>query len=191
MTRSRSCPGRGAGRVPRFALRAGAAAGAVAATWILSAAPAGASLTGPCSASGTIGGRTYDPKVVDEVELPLEGDVAWTGSVPGEEGTERPISGEVTVDVPGGIGITVAGKWEKTSDTYSNQGTYHYEFPSVLEGVKIPVSGFHQEPGQPRCEGSVTVQLGDGGFGNPVAIPSLVLTALSATMLVVAVRGGA
>lgn len=165
---------------------AAAAAGAIP---LLAAAPAGAELSGPCEATGTIGGQTYDPKQVNRVELPLEGDVAWTGSIAGEG--ERTIKGHVKAKLPGGIGEVTIGSWDKQSSTYSNADVYSYDFPSVLEGIEVPVSGSHEEPGQPPCKGSVTVVLGDGGFGNPASIPALVLTALSATTLVVAVRGGA
>lgn len=168
-----------------------AVAGIAGGVPLLVAAPAHAELTGPCSASGVIDGTTYDPKTGDEFDIPAEGDVEWQGSVPGaDEEASRPISGEVKVKLPGGIGEATIDTWNSDSETYANSGTYHYELPSVLEGIEIPITGFHEEPGV-RCDGSVTVTVGDGGFGNPASIPALVLTALSAAMLVVSVRGGA
>lgn len=168
-----------------------AVAGFAGAVMLLGATPADAKLDDPCSASGVVDGETYDPKVTDEAEgLPASGDVAWQGAVDSPSApAERAVSGEVVVDLPGGIGSVTVGSWGDTSDEYAKNGTYEYDVPSVLEGIPIPVSGYHEEAGI-RCKGSITVTIGESGIGSPAAIPALVLTALSAVGLVVAIRAG-
>lgn len=170
-----------------------AAVGAAGVIPLLAASPADAKLSGPCEASGVLEGVEHNPKTEDDIDIPAEGDVAWQGSVPGGDdagkGPERAIKGEVKVKLPGGIGEATIDSWNKPSSTYSNSGDYHYELPSIIEGIPIPLTGFHEEAGV-RCDGSVTLTVGDGGFGNPATIPALVLTAISATLLIVSVRAG-
>jgi len=182
----------GAGTMPRRRWwRLAVLTAAVASALVLSAGPAAAKLDDPCTASGVIDGKTYDPKVSDEFDgLPRKGDVVWEGAVPEGDGSPRPTQGEVKVKLPGGIGEVTVGSWSNPEDTkYRNSDVYEYDLPAVVEGIPIPITGFHQEPGI-RCEGSVTVTIGDGGFGNPATIPALVLTALSAGLLVVSVKAG-
>jgi len=172
--------------------RLAAVPAAVALPLLLSAEPAAAELDGPCSASGVIDGTTYDPKTADEFDgLPRKGDVDWTGSVTPAEGPPRATKGHVKVKLPGGIGEVTVGSWSEPDDEeVSKSDVYEYDLPAVVEGIPIPITGVHEEPGV-RCEGSVTVTIGDGGFGNPATIPALVLTALSAGLLVVSVKAGA
>jgi hypothetical protein len=146
---------------------------------LISVGPAGASLDDPCTASGVIDGVTYDPKVMDEAEIPAEGDVNWTGSVPEGDGEERPIDGFVKVDLPAPLpDQELVGAWDSDSSTYSNSGTYHYELPSVLEGLEIRVYGEHNDAGF-SCSGAMTVTVEGGGIGNPATIASLVLMVIS------------
>jgi hypothetical protein len=164
-----------------------AAAGVVAAIPLLGAESAGASLTGPCEASGTLRstGDTYDAKTTDEVEIPREDDVDWSGQVPGS-GAQRNISGFVKVDLPAPLPDPEIGKWDGPSSKYQNSGTYHYEFPSVLEGFDIRVYGTHHDAGF-DCSGEVTVKLEGGGIGNPLTLVSLALTVFTILNLVLAV----
>ena len=164
-----------------------AATGVAAAIPLLMAAPAGASLSGPCEASGTLRshGKTYDAKTVDEAEIPREDDVDWSGQVPGDGG-QRNISGFVKVDLPAPLPDPQVGKWDGPSSLYNNSGTYHYEFPSVLEGFDIRVYGTHTDAGF-ECSGEVTVKLEGGGIGNPLTLASLALTVFTIINLVLAV----
>jgi hypothetical protein len=140
-------------------------------------APAGASLNGPCEATGTIKGVVYNPKTQDEVTIPRKDVVAWQGSVPGSG--ERNISGQVVVKMPPPFGEIPVGEWDGPSSLHSNKGNYTYDFPRVLVGLKVPVSGKHSEPGV-SCSGVVVVELeGPGPASNPAFIGSLVLTLFS------------
>jgi hypothetical protein len=50
------------------------------------------------------------------------------------------------------------------------------------------VSGFHQDAGLPRCEGSVTLTVKGGFFSSPAGPVAFVITALSAAGVVIAAR---
>lgn len=155
---------------------------------LLCAAPAQAALSGPCTASGTLKstGVDYDARIVNNVTIPLKDDVAWKGGVSSPSG-KRPISGQVRVKLPWPLPKVTIGSWGKSSDTHENAGTYHYDFPSVLGGYDIPLSGAHTEPGV-ICGGKVIVHFKGGGFGNPAVIGAFVLTVISGVMLVISFR---
>jgi hypothetical protein len=163
---------------------------------VLLAAPAGASLTGDCSATGRLlgQGRSYDAKSVDRVTLPLEDEVAWEAGVAGGddagEGPERQIQGEIRLKMPPGVpfGEITLGDWgPEPSTRYANADTYDYSLPSILGGATVHLSGEHLEGGAEVCSGSVEIEF-EGSFGNPLLYGSLVITALSAAGLVVAAR---
>ncbi len=158
------------------ALRLGAVALFGLAIPLLAASPAQAKLTGPCKASGTLDGKTYDPAVINSATIPRQGDVHWQGSIPGAG--KRPISGSVHVKLPWPIPDLTIGSWGKQSDTYSNSGVYHYNLPSVLAGIDFPVYGAHAEPGK-VCAGFVIVRLEGGGVKNPVVIGAFVIVLIS------------
>jgi hypothetical protein len=165
------------------------AAGIVAALPVLGASPAAADLTGPCAASGTLrsSGVTYDARTTHAATIPLAGDVKWNGSVPGGSG-KRKISGRVYVKMPPPLGTVRIGAWSKESSRRANDGTYHYDFPSVLAGIDIPVTGSHTEPGV-KCSGTVVVRFeGSGGFGNPAVAGTFALTVISGIALIVSFR---
>lgn len=170
-------------RWARLLLAAGFGAGLV----IANAAPAPASLDGPCRASGTFakGGLTVDPKTTDEVEIPRKDDVAWKANVPGSG--KRRISGSVQVGFPPPIGDITVGSWGKQSSKYSNADTYSYDLPSVLAGFDIPVSGTHTERGF-TCSGSVVVRVEGGGLKNPAALASLAFTVVSGLGVFLSIR---
>jgi hypothetical protein len=67
-------------RIAAVSIADALAGAAFLASLVLTASPAGASLTGACQASGTLVSagtptRTYNPKVVDTVTVPRAGDV--------------------------------------------------------------------------------------------------------------------
>ena len=157
--------------------------------WVLAlgASPAGANLTGPCEASGTLAaaGITVDAKTVDKVTVPRKDDVAWKASVPGQG--RRSISGSVDVGFPPPIGKITVGEWASDSKTYSNSDTYSYDLPSVVAGFDIPVTGTHHDQGF-TCSGSVIVRVEGGGLKNPAALASLAFTVISAAGVSLALR---
>ena len=147
-------------------------------TLVLTATAADASLTGACRASGTLVSpgtptRTYDPKTVDEVTIPRKGDVHWQAST-GVSG-DRTATGDVRIEFPPPIGKVTIGEWGKNGKKVGrpgNSGVYHYSLPSLIEGIKIPVSGEHHEPGI-NCAGAVVVQVKGR---SPLAWVALALT---------------
>ena len=170
---------------------AGALGGAVVvATVLVTAAPAGASLTGRCAASGTLRSRgiptrTYNPKVVDAATIPRKGDVAWQGST-GVSG-DRAATGEVSIKFPPPIGNVHLGEWGKNGKKIGrpgNSGVYHYDLPSLIAGIKVPVSGEHHEPGI-DCAGTVVVQIKGR---SPLAWVSLALTVVTVLNLALVMR---
>ena len=179
----------------RINIRAGLFAGVIflgtcAGAVEVSAAPAGASLTGACQASGTLVNTgkpsvTYNPKTVDKVKIPRKGDVEWKGST-GKTG-KRAATGEVRVKFPPPIGKVTVGQWGKDGKTISapgNSGTYHYSLPSIIAGIKIPVSGEHHEPGI-DCAGAVLVEI-EGH--SPLAWASLALTLITVMNMALIMR---
>jgi len=172
-------------RLLRLVLVAGLAGGTLA----LGAAPAGASLKGPCKATGTFaaGGFTVDAKQTDKVTIPRKDDVSWAGRVPARRQGTRHISGSVDVDFPPPIGKIRVGTWSSDSDTYQNADTYTYDLPSVIAGFDIPVTGVHHDAGF-TCSGKVTVRVDGGGLKNPAALASLAFTAISVLGVSLALR---
>jgi len=142
------------------------------------ATPADAALTGPCVATGTLKqtGVEYNSRTVNKVVIPRTGDVLWKGAVPGAG--RRPISGHVQLKLPWPIPAYDLGTWGKSSDTHANSGKYHYDLPSVLAGIDMPVSGSHTEPGI-RCAGVVVVRLKGGGISNPAVIGAFAVLVIS------------
>jgi len=159
-------------------------------TAVVTAGPAGASLTGACKAQGTVVSpgkptRTYDPKVVDKVTVPRKGDVHWQAST-GVKG-DRTSNGEVRVKFPPPVGKVVVGEWGKNGKKVGrpgNSGTYHYSLPSLIAGIKVPVSGEHHEPGI-DCSGAVVVSV-EGH--SPLAWVSLALTVFTVVNMALVMR---
>jgi hypothetical protein len=150
---------------------------------VLSAQPAGASLEGPCEASGTIDDETYNPRTQNDATIPREGTVDWQASVPGRG--ERDVEGKIYAKIgPTDVNI---GSWGDSSTKHENSGQYDYDFPSVLSGLKVPVSGYHKEPGI-ECSGSMVVQLEGSTWTNPVLLGSIALTIVSVVNVALAVR---
>jgi hypothetical protein len=176
-------------RIPALACRFAVLAGSLAVA-VAGAGPAGASLTGACKAQGTVVStgtptRTYDPKVVDKATVPRKGDVHWQAST-GVTG-DRTATGEVRVKFPPPIGKVVVGEWGKNGKKVgrpANSGIYHYSLPSLIAGIKVPVSGEHHEPGI-NCYGAVVVSV-EGH--SPLAWVSLALTVVTVMNLALVMR---
>lgn len=153
------------------------------------AAPAGAALTGGCQASGTLvqTGKRYVAVTTNFAKIPRSGDVKWKGSVP-VPATKRAAVGEVQVKFPWPVGDVEIGHWGKDgkkTGSNANAGTYHYDFPSVIAGVKVVVHGRDQEPSGVLCRGSVVVQI-EGT--SPLAWASLALTIVMVLNLALTIR---
>lgn len=142
---------------------------------ILSATAAPATTTGPCTASGTINGTTYNA-TQKSVEIPKKGAVRWRGAINGTG--KRAINGKVYLELPAPFGKMVIGngEWDGPSSRYANTGVYKYDFPAALIGPKFVLSGNHAEKGTVVCTGTVTVQLEGSKTKNPLLIASLILT---------------
>jgi hypothetical protein len=153
------------------------------------AAPAGASLAGGCRASGTQleTAKSYDAVNTNFAKIPRTGDVKWKGSVP-VPATKRLAVGEVQVKFPWPVGNVEIGHWGKDgkqTGSNANAGTYHYDFPSLIAGVKAVVHGRDQEPSGVTCQGSVVVQIAGT---SPLAWASLALTVVMVLNLSLVIR---
>jgi hypothetical protein len=154
---------------------------------LLTSAPASATIKGPCTASGTIAGTTYDASSAS-VKIPRTGDVRWKGAINTGTG-RRQIEGKVYIKLPPPFGrVQLAGSWDGPSSRYANSGTYHYDLPSVLVGPKFTVFGHHAERGAVVCTGTIDVQLSGSAFKNPVLLASLALTVLAIVNFVLILR---
>jgi hypothetical protein len=156
---------------------------------VAAAGPAAASLTGGCQASGTQlqTGKSYNAVTTNFAKIPRSGDVKWKGSVP-VPATKRLAVGEVQVKFPFPVGDVEIGHWGKDgkkTGSNANQGTYRYDFPKVIAGIKVLVHGRDREPGGPTCAGSVVVQVAGT---SPLAWASLALTIVMVLNLSLAIR---
>jgi hypothetical protein len=153
------------------------------------AAPAGAVLTGGCTASGSLakgttagGPITVDPVTLPAgsvVKIPLADEVSWTGSVPAS-GPDRPISGFVKIDLPWPLSAISFKSWGGDTSKSANSGTTSYDLPSVTpRGVVFDVSGQHVDQGV-TCAGHVLVEVEGSAFDSPLTWAALGGTALSA-----------
>jgi hypothetical protein len=158
---------------------------------VLFASSASGTISGPCTASGTINGVTYDatqPSVV----IPRKGDVNWTGAIQNASGT-RNIEGKVYLKFPPPFGkIVVAnGDWNGSSSRNANSGKYHYDLPSALVGPKFTLYGHHAERGSVVCTGTIQVRLAGSRLKNPALLASLVLTVLAVVNMAFVARAKA
>jgi hypothetical protein len=111
----------------------------------------------------------------DVITVPLKDTIKWAGSEHGAKvgvpGPRRQINGHVKIDLP--IGAASIKSWHGSSVKYANTGHHSYNFPSVLGGLKVKLSGFHEDNGKRVCSGSVWLKLAGGGFSNPLESVSL------------------
>ena len=151
--------------------------------------PAGADLVGGCAATGMQqpSGKTYDAQKINFAKIPRVGDVQWKASVP-VPATKRAAVGEVQIKFPWPVGDVDVGQWGKDGKTTAlnrNQGTYHYDFPKLIAGIKILVHGRDAEPNGVTCRGSVVVQIAGT---SPLAWASLALTLVMVMNLSLTIR---
>jgi hypothetical protein len=163
----------------------------VASVPLLTATAAYAQLAGPCTGTGTINGKVYNPKIMNSITVPRgPADVHWRGTVTGSG--KRNIEGKVYLKLPPPFGNVVIGNgsWDGPSSRYANSGVYSYNLPSVLIGPKFTLFGHHAERGTIVCTGSVVVQISGSKLKNPAFIAALLLTvvALINVSLVIRVR---
>ena len=154
---------------------------------LLSAGSASATISGPCSASATIRGKSYNATQAKAV-IPRKGTVRWKGAVSTGSG-RRAIEGKVYLKLPPPFGkIVIAnGDWNGQSSRYRNSGSYDYDLPSVLVGPKFTLYGHHTEP-RGTCRGSIELSLSGSKWKNPVLLASLVLTVLALVNVSLVIR---
>jgi hypothetical protein len=142
---------------------------------MFTATAARATVDGPCTASGTINGTTYNADQT-AVEIPRKGAVRWKGAIAGSG--KRNIDGKIYLKLPAPFGDVAIGngRWSGPSSRYKNQGVYTYDFPAALIGPKYMLQGSHSERGAVVCTGVVEVTIAGSKARNPVLIASLVLT---------------
>jgi hypothetical protein len=117
----------------------------------------------------------------DVIDVPLKDTIKYAGSENGAKlstkGPRREIEGAVRIDMP--YGNVEIDSWGGSSTRYANTGTHAYDFPKILGGVKVKLSGYHKDAGTLTCSGSVYLRLAGGGFDNPLewaSLAGLVLT---------------
>jgi hypothetical protein len=155
---------------------------------VLTASSADATISGPCTATGTIAGKTYSAQQA-KVVIPRKGTVKWKGGISTGSG-KRNIEGKVKLKLPPPFGsyVVANGSWDGPSSRYSNQGSYDYDLPSVLVGPKFTLFGHHAERGATVCTGSVDIQLSGSKLKNPILLASLVLTVISVLNMALVIR---
>jgi hypothetical protein len=154
---------------------------------ILTASAAHATISGPCTASGTIAGKNYNATQSSAV-IPRKGDVHWKGAINQGSG-KRNIKGKVQLELPPPFGdLVVNGGWDGPSSRYRNQGTYHYDLPSIFVGPKFTLSGDHAERGTVVCTGTMDIRIAGSKLKNPILLASLVLTILAVLNLSLVIR---
>ena len=162
------------------------------------AAPAGADVVSPpgaCSGTGQwsragLDETTAEHSPSDVIVIPKADDVAWTGTVggaaPGDTGPERPISGEIVLDLP--LASVTLGDWNSDSELYGDADTYDYKLPSVLVGVEMLLHGTHSENGQEVCSGEVILRIDGDTFENPMTFVGIAGSVVSFAVLLLAGR---
>jgi hypothetical protein len=155
------------------------------------ASSASGTISGPCTASGTINGLTYNATQTSVV-IPRKGDVHWKGAITTGSG-KRDIEGKVYLKLPPPFGKIVVGNgsWNGPSSSSANKGVYHYDLPSVLVGPKFTLFGHHAERGRVVCTGTMDVRLAGSRLKNPALLASLVLTVLALVNMALVVRAKA
>jgi hypothetical protein len=147
---------------------------------------------GACYGTGHWEGSGQDESSKDHVpsdviKVPREDTVDWVGGIgdnkPPAEGPQRPIAGAVQLQVAGKW-ITI-DSWSKPGSKLANSGKHHYNLPSVLQGVKMKLKGFHAEASV-KCAGSVYVQVEGSATGNPLFWAGGALAVVMAGVLVYA-----
>ena len=162
----------------------------------IAAAPAAATIDGPCSGSGEFETGTKDggPFTVNAedvapgevIEVPIKDTVHWRGEITGVSG-EREYAGFVEVDLPWPFGAATVDTWGGTTEDTGNSGDKKYDLPSAVpRGVEFEVSGQHSEDGSVVCSGTVKVKVEGGAFDSPMAPVGIAGTVVSGVGLALA-----
>lgn len=139
-----------------------------------------ASLSGPCEATGTIRGSTYNAKslpdviIVDrEMSVPYSG--TYTAATAGEERSYA--GGSVRVAAVFGIKYTIASWGPGTTDKTTKADIYGVTFDERLPGgIEIPITGSHADTGPP-CSGDAVIMIeGEGTYDAFAFLFFLILT---------------
>jgi hypothetical protein len=166
----------------------------------LTPTPAGADVVDPpgsCPvlgrwAEGDLRERGRDHDTDDVIDIPINDVVRWQGRVGAaafaDTTDRRPISGRVEIELPLGQSRLV-DDWGGTSVKEANRGRYKYDLPFFFKGVKMKLSGHHDEDGRRVCSGSVYVQVEGSALSNPLTWAGIVGVVLSLLALVWAGRG--
>jgi hypothetical protein len=169
-----------------------------AAGLMFGAQPATADLVDPpgsCLAVATwtgagvsVDSSTANPDTV--VEIPRSDSVEWSTHLVGpQDGTERQISGSLTLALPVPLGAVTIDDWSGSSTTVADSGTRAYDLPALVPaGVVFKLQGEHHENGTLFCSGSASLRIAGGPFDSPLTWISLVMTALLGVGLLVAGR---
>lgn len=169
--------------------------GAVAVVAMGTAVPALATVDGDCEGTGKwetgldVTASRVQPG--DVIEMPLADKVTYTGAVLIPEPSQpRDVSGWIKVKVPWPINEVTVGSWPDTGTSIGKTGTYTYDFPAILAGFEVTVSGKHWEgnrdfSGPPTCSGSVTFKLAGT---NPAGFITAGLTVISIVGVYLSVR---
>jgi hypothetical protein len=174
--------------------RFGMAIAVMAAAVLASSSPAGAEMEGPCTAQATFrngtkdgGSFTVDASSTDVVKVPLSDTVDWTGSI-AVPAVERPIEGEVTLQMPWPFGAVSLHSWGgDTTAKVQGSGTEEYDLPSfVPRGVEMTVEAVHRDAA--TCRASLRIEVEGSATDSPLVWPSLGLTAASLALLGLAGR---
>ena len=170
--------------------RVAVAASVSAATLLaIGVAPAGAAVTGPCDATGTIGTTAYVLRRIhrrEVVTVPKAATVRWQGSIVARPAGKR-------VRYRGGVELTVAGfdfsvdRWRGTTRKVATDGARAYDARALPGGVVYRLHATHRRGGL-TCTGEALVQL-EGGKGAAVPIAFAGTAAAFLLALLFAVRG--
>lgn len=109
------------------------------------------------------------------IKVPQADTVRWEGNEKGypvgSSGPRRAIDGAVTLALP--IGSATIWHWGGTSTRYANEGVESYHLPSVVDNVKLKLTGYEKDAGRVTCSGSVFVETLGSTFTSPLSYGSL------------------
>lgn len=174
--------------VVRRAVAAGLAGGVAVGALVTLAAPAGATLAGPCKGEGTFATGSKDsgkgPFVAEKmpasqvVTVPLKDSVTWSGSV-AVPAAQRPINGFVKVKLPWPFSGFTVDSWGGPSSKIENNGVKDYKLPSLIpRDTEFKVYGAHRDANGVNCAGFVRIKVEGSYFDS-----FLTWIALAATVI--------
>ena len=144
---------------------------------------AGATISGPCQASGDFATTGLVDASQTSASISDEDEVHWAGAIEIPNPTDNmSYSGSITLKAPPPVGEITIDSWDGETDKISNSGNRHYDF-SAYPPFKATVSGSHTQAGV-TCSGSIELEVG-GSLG-AIGLASLGLTVVSGAGLVFA-----